>query len=242
MNRKFFLMCLLATGLMATLLPAICAADDWTASFGPKQYERLTGPPQTFTDTFSRCGTAGCRIVVLSDRNSSASVYLNGARIFGPSDFNQKVSTLVKAVVLGDSNQLRVELASKPGSTLTITIECASSPATLSLGGPGVSLNGNTLLSAVPISNTGTAAATNVSLSSVTLPPGTLVSPSPLPFNFGSIPAVGASDLNSTFNGAFQPLSSYPLRVQGTYQVGGATYCFDLSTNLKVPPGAPGSD
>src|SRR6185312_7619261 len=114
---------------------------------------------QTFTDTFSHCGTAGCRIVVLNDRNSSASIYLNGVRIFGPSDFNQKVTTLVKPVVLGDINELRVELASKPGSTLTISVECASSPATLSLGGSGVSLNGNTLLSAVPISNTGTAAA-----------------------------------------------------------------------------------
>ena len=242
MGRKHFLACLLAIGLIIALLPASSAADDWTTSFGPKQYERRAGPPQTFTDTFSHCGTAGCRIVVLNDRNSSASIYLNGVRIFGPSDFNQKVTTLVKPVVLGDINELRVELASKPGSTLTISVECASSPATLSLGGSGVSLNGNTLLSAIPISNTGTAAATNIQLTSLTLPPGTLVSPSPLPYNFGSIPPGGASDLNSTFTGGYQPLGSYLFRVQGTYEAAGATYCFDLSTILKVPPAGPGSD
>ena len=239
MSRKLFLSCLLTAGLMAALFPIACAADDFTIAFGPKTYERLIGPPQTFTDTFSRCGTSACRIVVMN-RYSSATIYLNGVQIFGPSDF-QKATTLVKSVVLGDSNQLIVQLGSYPGSSMTITIECAASPATLSLGGPGVSLNGSTLLAAVPLSNTGTVGANNVLVSSLTLVPGTLVSP-PLPDNLGTIPPVEEVDLNTTFSGGFQPLGSYPLRVQGTYQAGGVTYCFDLTTNLNIPPGAPGSN
>ena len=84
----------LALALLATILPLSSAAQ-MTPAFGPKQYMRHTGAPQTFQETFQHCGTQACRIVIVngnsdgSDRVSSASIYLNGVLVVGPSDFNQ---------------------------------------------------------------------------------------------------------------------------------------------------------
>jgi hypothetical protein len=175
-------------------------------------------------------------------RIASASVFLNGVQIAGVRDFNQQVSSIVKPVVLADTNTLTVTLASNPGGFLTIRVECEASPANLTLGPPGVNLlTATTLLSAVPIVNTGTAAAENVQLNNITLPGGTLTVPASLPFGLGTIAAAGSVVLNANFTGTFTPLGSYPLELTGTYAVGAATYCFDLTTTLVIPPAAPGS-
>jgi hypothetical protein len=186
-----------------------------------------------------------------TNRISSASISLNGTQIIGPSDLNQQVAKIVKPVTLTDQNRLTVRLASKPGSFLTITIECAASPVVLSAGAPGVSLpNQTTLLSAFPIINTGMAAAENVQVTAITLTKRdpnqpdidvTLTSPA-LPFNLGTIPVNGSIVLDADFiGGPFTPRNSYALTVQGTYAVGSNTYCFTLNVTLLVPPGAPGS-
>ena len=239
---------LLLLGASCVWLSPSASAVPMTTAFGPKQYTRATGAPQTFTDTFQHCGTAACQIVVINGnpdgtgRISSASIFLNGVLIAGPNNFNQQVGGFVKPVVLGDMNTLTVNLASKPGSFLIIRVECVASPANLILGPPGVNLlNSTTLLSAVPILNTGTASAENVQLNNITLPGGTLTVPASLPFGVGTIPAGGSFILNSDFTGAFTPLASYLLDLMGTYTAGGATYCFDLSTTLTIPPAAPGS-
>jgi hypothetical protein len=76
-------------------------AAEMTSVFGPMQYTRTTGRPQTITDTFEQCGIASCRIVVQNEnadgtnRISSASVALNGNEIVGPKDFNQRVDEIV---------------------------------------------------------------------------------------------------------------------------------------------------
>jgi len=218
-----------------------------TPAFGPKQYARVAGPPQTFTESFQHCGTAACQIMVTNgssdgtNRISSASIVLNGMQVVRPSDFNQRVGSIMKPVALADENQLMVRLASKPGGILIIVVECETSAANLTLGAPGVDLQNATLLSAVPIGNTGTAAAENVQLTTIMLGDGTLTDPPSLPFEPGPIPAGGAVVLDTTFTDAFMPLGSYPLELKGTYDVGASTYCFDLTTTLVIPPGAPGS-
>jgi hypothetical protein len=68
----------------------------------------------------------------------------------------------------------------------------------------------------------------------------TLNDPSSLPFGLGTIPASGAEVFNSNFAGTFAPLGSYQLELKGTYDAGAATYCFDLTSNLVIPPAAPG--
>src|SRR5262249_54099502 len=104
-----------------------CAYD---SPFRPKQYIRAAGRPETFTEIFQYYGTSPCQIVVVNgnddgtQRISSASISLNGQQIVGPRDFNQQTGGSVKAVVLADQNQLSTTLRSKPGSFLTVSVEC----------------------------------------------------------------------------------------------------------------------
>lgn len=246
MRLRSVLIVLLATSL-ASIFLATSAAQE-TPAFGPTQFNRTAGPPNTFTETFQHCGTAPCRIVIVngnadgSHRVSSATIYLNGVQIVGPNEFSPKVAKIIKPVVLTDNNQLTIRLASAPGSFLIVDVECATSPVVLVPGSPGVNLlDPNTLLSALPIINTGTAAAQNVMATGITLPGGTLTVPSSLPFNIGTIPAGGSTVLDADFSGGpFNPLTNYPLFVKGTYSVGASTYCFELNTVLTTPPAAPG--
>jgi hypothetical protein len=225
----------------------ISADPGQTVVFGPKQYTRRAGPPQTFTETFQRCGTAPAQIVVVngnadgSNRVNSASILLNGAQIAGPSDFNLHVAKIVKSVALTNDNRLTIKLASKPGSFLTIMVEYAASPVVLSASAPGLSVpNPTTLLSAVSIVNDGTAAAENVQVTSIGLRSG--IRTSPLPVKLGTIAVDGVAVLNADFSGGpFLPGNSHALTASGTYAVGAATYCFTLAADLIVPPVAPGS-
>lgn len=238
----------LAGILLAMILPSSIAAQ-MVSAFGPKQYTRIAGPPQIFTETFEYCGTAQSQIVVINgnanekNRISSASIFLNGIEIIAPKDFNQKVTEIVKPVILADQNQLEIRLTSKPGSFLIVSVEFAASAAVLTAGRPGASLqDATTLLSAVAIINSGTAAAQNVQLTAITLDGATLTSPASLPFNLGDIPALGSEVLNANFSGGpFTPGGSYVLTLQGTYAVDTATYCFTLTSDLIIPPSAPGS-
>jgi len=241
--RAFFIV--IAT--LASILPAL-GAPPATPVFGPKQYTRAPGAPQTFTDTFNQCGAAPSEIVVVNGnadgtkRISSASISLNGRQIVGPNDLNHGVARIVKPVVLGEQNQIRVRLASKPGSFLTVTVNRLASPVVLSPGGSGGTLlSPTTLSSSTRIRNTGTAPAQNVQVTAIALQDGTLLSPATLPLNLGGIPAAGSAVLDATFSGSFAPGGSYPITLQGTYAVGDATYCFTLTDNVIVPVAGPGS-
>jgi len=240
------------------LLSVLVAMLQWTGVppagaqtplFGPKQYTRVSGAPQTFSETFSRCGTAACRIVVDNGnadgthRVSSASISLNGAQILGPADFKQQVGRIVRLVALGDQNQLTVKLASGPGSFLTVDVEYDGLPARLSAGSSSASLTDSDtrLLSAVQILNDGRVAAQDVQVTAITIPSGALSYPAALPLNLGTIPAGQSVVLDANFVGtAFTPEGRYPLKIQGTYSVGADTYCYNVTNDLVVLP-APGS-
>jgi len=226
------------------LLPA--AAQD-TPAYGPLTFTRDAGPPDTFTASFQHCGSGQqCQIVVTngnadgSNRITSASISLNGVEIAGPSDFKKHVAQIVKPVSLAADNELIVTLRSKPGSFITVEIECASGGAVLTAGNPGASLLGGTLLTALPIVNTGSAAAQDVTAAAITLTGGTLTSPA-LPFDLMTIAAGSSTVLNADFTGTFQPLASETLSVNGTYAVGAATFCFSVSASFTIPPAAPGT-
>ena len=250
-SRSFFrIVFLLVVGVLLAKMPALSIAAQMTPVFGPAQYMRIAGPPQTFTGAFKHCGTQQCQIVVVNgdvngkNRISSASISLNGKEIIGPNTFNQKVSTIVKPVMLADENQLITRLASAPGSFITVDVECATSPVILSLGAEGVSVpDPATLLFAVPIINIGTAAAQNVQMKAITLSLGTLTLPS-LPFNLGTILPGEAKVLDADFSaGPFTPAGNpYSFNMTGTYAVDASTYCFTLNTDVVVPPAAPGSN
>src|SRR3989475_1530746 len=134
MKSKLLLLSLLFLLSSVTLTSTVRAlkapATPITVAFGTKEYIRAAGRPETFTETFQYHGTSPCQIVVVNgnadgtQRISSASISLNGEQIVGPKDFNQQVGGIVKAVVLADQNQLSTTLRSKPGSFLTVSVEC----------------------------------------------------------------------------------------------------------------------
>jgi RHS repeat-associated protein len=108
--------------------------------FGPNQYVRTTGPANVYTDTFSAI-PGEARLIVkngdwddsqrVTDAISSASVVVNGEQIFGPDDFNQQVHILETSVNLAEDNSITVELASNPGSYLTIEVTQDIDPPTV---------------------------------------------------------------------------------------------------------------
>src|SRR5579859_6356189 len=91
--------------------------------FGPKQYLRISGPPNDYVDTVTvpawtaspfdlhiQNGQAnGC------NRVSAAWININGVQVAGPSDFNQQVFVLDRSVNLTPTTTLEVKLASKGG-------------------------------------------------------------------------------------------------------------------------------
>ena len=119
----------LGTGVVAFLWSP--AGATMAPIFGPKQFTRSTGAPQEFTETFQNCETrAQYKLVVVnggpdgSNRVSSASITLNGTEIVGPRDFNQQVARIERPISVVASNGLQVRLASRPGSFLTVSVEC----------------------------------------------------------------------------------------------------------------------
>lgn len=97
--------------------------------YGPQRFTRLTGQPVNVVQNFSLPADANAPFNILvengapegSNRVSSATIKLNGADLYTPSDFNQNVSSLTKAVTLTAANTLEVKLTSAAGSYLTIT-------------------------------------------------------------------------------------------------------------------------
>jgi len=116
--------------IAVVLILGICIATAQAVEvtrFGPKQYVRDKGKPQTVTDTFTSYVGPGKIIVENGDasgdhRVSSAVITLNGQEIFSPHDFNPHVGLLEAQVDLLEANTLAVEVRSKPGSFLTITV------------------------------------------------------------------------------------------------------------------------
>jgi hypothetical protein len=232
----FAAMLVLAVALPAAALPL----------FGPTKYTRQAGPPNVFTGTFQRCGNGPATLVVVngnadgSNRISAASLVLNGTEVVGPGDFNQQVDRIEKAVQVTAENTLSIRLTSKPGSFITVTIEGAASPADLEALAPGASLIlPGQLAVAVTVANDGTAPAENVQVTTLTLPGGTLITPT-LPHSLGTIGAPGSAVLQASFSGPFVPGSTLPLAIAGTYAVGTSTFCFSLEAEVAIPPGAPG--
>jgi hypothetical protein len=96
--------------------------------FGPHQYVRATEGTTVFTDTFTTLA-GHARLYIengewdsghrVDNQISSARVFINGAQIYAPSDFNQNVHILETLVDLAQDNAIRVEFNGSPDSFLT---------------------------------------------------------------------------------------------------------------------------
>ncbi len=120
-----------AIGLMFLGILAGTAAADEVTLFGPQKYTRNSGAPDLFSDTFKAYPGIGRMVVKngnqigekrIVDAISSAEILVNGVQIFGPNDFNQKVYLLEAQLILAAENSVTVELASKPGSYISVEI------------------------------------------------------------------------------------------------------------------------
>jgi len=100
-------------------------------TFGPRRFDRTTGPPNQYLEQFSLPANATSPYTLHirngaldgTNRVSSATVKLNGVVILSPSDLNQNVAGVDRTVTLVSANTLEVSLASVPGSYLIIDID-----------------------------------------------------------------------------------------------------------------------
>src|SRR5215813_14913447 len=131
----------------APVLPASSSSTQTTETFnvyGPQRFTRLTGQAVNNVQNFSLPADAIAPFSIQvengapegSNRVSSATIKLNGADLYTPSDFNQNVSSLTKTVTLTATNTLEVKLTSAAGSYLTISLTAtrsANQPALVSV-------------------------------------------------------------------------------------------------------------
>ena len=91
------------------------------------EYFRTPGKPEMLRNHFSAM-PGGAQIVITNgdvngfNRASSAKIVLNGEQIVGPSNFNQQTYQLQLPVSLEENNWISIQLASKPGSHLTVEV------------------------------------------------------------------------------------------------------------------------
>jgi hypothetical protein len=123
--------------------------------FGPNTYNRTTGKPNIYTDTFSNCETQSLYKLVIkngeadgSKRLSSASILLNGVEVLRPHDLNRKVRLVERPVTVQSENTLELRLASRPGGQLTVSIECITNCFEVTIDAPifNANLNQSTVL------------------------------------------------------------------------------------------------
>ena len=92
-------------------------------------YVRGNGPPVTASDTFSVCDAAGQFTLVVVNgpgglrRVSSGRLEVNGVEVIHPSDFNQQVDRIERALSnVAADNRVDVTLAGAPGGTIAVSV------------------------------------------------------------------------------------------------------------------------
>ena len=100
--------------------------------FGPRRFDRTTGPPNQYVEQFSLPAGVnspftlhiqnGAPDGVNRVSSATASLTLNGVNVLSQSDLNQNIAGLDRTVTLATYNTLEVRVASDPGSYLIINI------------------------------------------------------------------------------------------------------------------------
>jgi RHS repeat-associated protein len=139
----------------ASSAPLLTHTSETFTVYGPHRFTRNPGQPVNVVENFSLPADAASPFTILvengapsgSNRVSSATIKLNGTSLYSPNDFNQNVASLTKPVTLAATNILEVNLASAPGSYLTITFTATrvASQATLDSVTPARTTQGQTL-------------------------------------------------------------------------------------------------
>jgi len=116
--------------LMSILSPMVNAS----VVFGPMRYDRTTGSPNYYNDSFlinrpngnyTLYVKNGDLISNSSSSNASVSsvVTLNGKTIFRPDDFKKEARLLRQNVSISSQNEMNVDMRGIPGSTINVWME-----------------------------------------------------------------------------------------------------------------------
>ena len=119
---------LLLSALVFSLLAFTITASGQATVFGPKTYTRTAGRPNSFQENFTASNISSSFTLIVQNgdsgenRSNSARIILNGVEVVGPNDLNPAGDSIRKAVTLLANNTITVELRSRPGSFITISI------------------------------------------------------------------------------------------------------------------------
>jgi hypothetical protein len=120
---------LLFIALLALAHSSVFAGE--VTAFGPRQYVRTTGAPNIYLESFT--AEPGEALLVIrngepgqksnnDNRVTSGVISLNGEVLFSHDDFKHQTYTLETPITLLESNSLRIELESKPGTYIYLEI------------------------------------------------------------------------------------------------------------------------
>lgn len=119
---------LLVSALVFSLPSLAIAASSQATVFGPKTYTRTAGRPNSFQENFTASNISSSFTLIVQNgdggenRSTGGRIVLNGVEVLGPHDFNQPLDSIQKSVTLLENNTITVELRSRPGSFITISI------------------------------------------------------------------------------------------------------------------------
>ncbi len=125
------ILCLLIVMFSPSLFPSYSFAQ-LLPLFGPTKYERTTGAPNVFNDSFPACNTGATYKLIIEngeagkDRISSGAISLNGQEIVRQNYFSQKIEKIEKTVSLQTENTLTIKLASGPGGFIRVSVYCVT--------------------------------------------------------------------------------------------------------------------
>lgn len=118
---------LLLSGLVFSLPASTIAASNQAIVFGPKTYTRTSGRPNSFQENFTASNISSSFTLIVQNgdgenRSNGVRIMLNGVEVLGPNDFNQPMDSIRKSVTLLENNTMTVELRSRPGSFITVSL------------------------------------------------------------------------------------------------------------------------
>jgi hypothetical protein len=115
-------------------------------------------------------------------------------------------------------------------------------PASFATGPAGTWLSDGALSVALPLINNGPLAATDVEVTSISIPDATLTSPA-LPLSLGTIAVDGSAMVYASLkNPKFAHKDTYVITVKGTFVVNAVTFPFSVDRDLTLQAASPGSD
>ncbi len=219
---KRFLLVLVPLAFLSLLTSRSSAESRWPL-WGPEVFSRGTGKPKSVTRTFKVPSVNWEYTLVVRTPDqfetevAAASIRINGEMIVSPSDFVQHTREISKSVHLQDSNEMTVWMASKPNTSLAVSIFGPTGSAIIPADGGTVSIDG---------------------VASVDFPPGAFPSGSPVTIAVTASPETDSAFLATTDLFLVHARAPYEVRLHSQLaSTGPFIVRLTLPPNFVVPLG-----